>query len=263
MGTMPETYETHAKGIRIVPGQWRPHYQCEHIAWISPPWPSQDYIWLDFPEAVFTSEGLLFLSHVNPACPTVFEGLGPVPWQTTPEGISYARELPDGVVFSGHVRKKDDVSVALELSIANGSRRCMREIRIQTCAYLRAIKEFAGFTAGNKYVHVPEVGWIPFDEAQTMQPERGRFSLGWRGGPKLADLPVMVTRSASAERLVAFTWYEHTYSLIENFQHPCMHADPALPDLEPGQEAGIHGELLFFEGALTEFEDWFRARQKS
>ena len=27
-----ETYETQAKGIRILPGQWRPHYPWEHIA---------------------------------------------------------------------------------------------------------------------------------------------------------------------------------------------------------------------------------------
>ena len=64
-GSPQGTYETHAKGIRILPGAWRPHYPWEHIAWISPPWPSQDYVWLDFPEAIFTSQGLLFLSHVN------------------------------------------------------------------------------------------------------------------------------------------------------------------------------------------------------
>lgn len=34
------SYATHAKGIRIFPGQWRPHYPFEHIAWVSPAWPS-------------------------------------------------------------------------------------------------------------------------------------------------------------------------------------------------------------------------------
>ena len=50
----PSTYADHATGIRILPGAWRPHYYWEHIAWVSPSWPSQDYIWLDFPEAIFT-----------------------------------------------------------------------------------------------------------------------------------------------------------------------------------------------------------------
>jgi len=76
---MIETYETHAKGIRIVPGQWRPHYPFEQIAWVSPPWPSQDYCWLDFPEAIFTDQGLLFLSHVNPKVTAEFPDLPPVP----------------------------------------------------------------------------------------------------------------------------------------------------------------------------------------
>ena len=69
-----QTYENHMKGIRILPGHWRPHYPFEQIAWVSPPWPSQDYIWMDFPEAIFTSIGLIFLSHVNPPFPVVFPG---------------------------------------------------------------------------------------------------------------------------------------------------------------------------------------------
>ena len=60
---MCDTYETHAKGIRILPGQWRPLYPFEQIAWVSPPWPSQDYIWLDFPEAIFCNLGLLYFGH--------------------------------------------------------------------------------------------------------------------------------------------------------------------------------------------------------
>ena len=76
-----DTYATHAKGIRILPGKWRPHYPWEHIAWVSPSWPSQDYIWLDFPEAIFTQQGLLYLSHVNPQVQAVmFPDPPPVAW---------------------------------------------------------------------------------------------------------------------------------------------------------------------------------------
>ncbi|MDX9971782.1 MAG: twin-arginine translocation signal domain-containing protein, partial [FCB group bacterium] len=76
-----DTFATQAKGIRILPGQWRPHYPWEHIAWVSPAWPSQDYIWLDCPEAIFTNRGLLFLSHINPPIPTIFGNLPKVPWK--------------------------------------------------------------------------------------------------------------------------------------------------------------------------------------
>ena len=74
-GVMNKRYETQATGLRILPGQWRPHYPWEHIAWVSPPWASQDYVWLDFPEAICSSLGFLYLSHVNPPIPTIFKDL--------------------------------------------------------------------------------------------------------------------------------------------------------------------------------------------
>jgi hypothetical protein len=192
---MTETYETHAKGIRILPGQWRPHYRFEQIAWVSPPWPSQDYIYLDFPEAICSSLGFLYLSHVNPPIPTIFKDLPAVPWQSADNRLSFERRLPNDVVFGG--------------SLATN----------------------------------------------------GRYRLGWRGGPEITDLPVLVTVSEQESRLVGMTWHEHTLSLIGNPHHPCMHADPFFPDLQPGEKAGIQGELLFFEGSLACFETWFRQRR--
>ena len=78
-------------------------------------------------------------------------------------------------------------------------------------------------------------------------------------GPAIADLPMMVTVSSKAERLVACTWLADTYSLLNNPLHPCMHADPALPDLPAGESATIHGKLLFFEGTLAAFDEALRA----
>jgi hypothetical protein len=60
--------------------------------------------------------------------------------------------------------------------------------------------------------------------------------------------------------MVGMTWREDTYSLIGNPDHPCMHADPFFPDLGAGQETRIQGDLLFFEGSLEAFEEWFRQR---
>ena len=116
-----DTYETEAKGIRIKPGHWRPHYPWEHIAWVSPSWPSQDYLWLDFPEAIFTSRGLIYLSHINPPIDTVYESLPAVPWTETDRGLSFDRLLPSKIAFGGSLEKRDEHTVALELHIFNGS----------------------------------------------------------------------------------------------------------------------------------------------
>jgi len=60
----------------------------------------------------------------------------------------------------------------------------------------------------------------------------------------------MACRSNQAERLVAMTWYEDTYSLIGNPRHPCLHADPRFADLAPGEMASIRGAIIFAEGGL-------------
>jgi hypothetical protein len=250
-----ETYDTHAKEIRILPGMWRPHYPFEQIAWVSPSWPSQDYLWLDFPEAVFTSQGLLFLSHVNPPIPVVHPDLPPVSWRSTTGGIAFERELPGGVRFGGSVTRKQASVVELQLHLRNGSRQPLHRISLQTCVFLRAIREFGDYTAANKFVHTPR-GWIPVSQALKADAVEGMpYRVGWRWhGKPLADLPVMVTVSSRGERLVAMTWHEHTLSLVSNPNHPCMHADPRFPDLPPGAEASITGHLIFFEGRLQDFD---------
>ncbi|MBI5094404.1 MAG: hypothetical protein HZB26_18455 [Candidatus Hydrogenedentes bacterium] len=249
-----ETYKTQAKGIRILPGQWRPHYPWEHIAWVSPSWPSQDYIWLDFPEAIFTSQGLLFLSHINPPFPTVFSDLPQTPWRQIDGGIAFERELPNGMAFGGAVTKGAERSVTLELYLRNGSTEKLAGITLQTCAYLRAIKEFADYTNDNKYVHLPNEGWISLTKALNHEPGPGKYRIGWRTSGKLmADLPVVATVSSEADRLVALSWGEHTLSIVGNPNHPCVHADPQFPDLAPGETGRIHGRIAFFEGKLDSF----------
>ena len=247
------TYYNHATGVRILPGQWRPHYPWEHIAWVSPSWPSQDYVWLDFPEAIFTRQGLLYLSHVNPQVePVVFPDPPPVQWHKTAGGIAYERKLPNGIRFGGKITGAKH-GADLQLYIRNGSGEPLNDITLQTCFFLRAIKEFSTYTGDNKYVHIPGRGWTPFEEARKETVEKGSYHLGWRGGPSIADLPVMATLSSAADRLVACTWGKDTYSLICNPGHPCMHADPAFPDLAPGEDYTIRGKLIFFEGTLEQF----------
>lgn len=256
-----ELSETYEKGIRIRPGQWRPHFPFEQIAWISPPWLSPDYIWLDFPEAIFSNLGLLYLSAINPKYPVVFPDLPQVPWQLISNGICFERRLPNGLVFGGSLQTGDPSVVEMELFIRNHTPLPITDIKLQTCAYLRGIREFSAFSMGNKYVHTSDKGWQQFEKAQSRTTTTGQFRLGWRGGPSIADLPLIVTVSRQGDHLLGMTWYENTYSLIGNPSHPCMHADPFCPDLEPEQEVRIRGELLFFEGPLDAFGEWFRYRE--
>ncbi len=264
-GTMEmreKLFEDHLSQIYIFPGSWRPHDPYEQIAWIKPPWMTTDYIWLDFPEAIFTDQGLLFLSHESPRFPQLFPNEPKVPWKEIQRGISFERTLPNGVTFGGNLVKSDSTTVGLTLYIQNNSREKLTNIKLQTCAFLRNCKEFSEFTADNKFVHLPGYGWISFPDAQKLNLENGKYHLGWRGGPRSADLPVMVTKARSeksgspeSNHMIAFTWGENTFSLVSNPEHPCMHADPSFPDLEPAQNAEIHGRFIFHQGTLEELEE--------
>ncbi|MBI4558280.1 MAG: hypothetical protein HY706_11920 [Candidatus Hydrogenedentes bacterium] len=259
---MRETYETQAKGLRILPGHWRPHYPFEQIAWISPPWPSQDYVWLDFPEAIFTNQGLVFLSHVNPGVGSLYTDLPAVPWQTCEGGIAFERLLPNGVCFGGSVTKENDLCAGLRLYIENGTSQPLKNITLQTCLFLRACREFADYTMNNKRVHVAGHGWKSFPDARQCNGASGQYGLGWRGGPKILDWPLMLAESNRAQRLVAMTWYDDTVSVIGNSKHPCLHADPKFKDLEVGERSTIRGSIIFFEGTLDAFAAAFRPWEK-
>lgn len=244
---MADTNGMFVNDFLILPGQWRPQCPWEHIAWISPPWPSQYYLWLDLPETIFCDTGNLYLSHINLDCPPLFPNLPKVQWGVTPTGLACARSLPNGVEFAVRVEKRDEISVALVLEIFNGSDGPLRNLRTQTCSYLRALKEFSECTPSNKYVCEANGRWTRLDEC--------RVSLDYRDG-RLA-LPVIATRSSEAHRLVAMTWYEDTGKLWSNPLHPCMHADPRFADIAPGSRGTVHGALVFFEGSLHELSEWF------
>ena len=110
-------------------------------------------------------------------------------------------------------------------------------------------------------MHVPERGWVTLEEALRWQGEpAGTVSVNWGWGPKVADQPVAVMKSNEADRLLAMTWGASTCTLVGNEHHPCIHADPYMPDLAPGVTASIEGELIFFEGGISEFDDWWQAR---
>jgi len=258
-GSSPES-----RGILVQPGQWRPYFPLEHVAWIKTPWSDMllpDFVFLHFPEAIFCNLGLLYLGHHSPRFPSLFPGQPKVAWKTERGVLHYERVLPNGVRFGGRVSSSDPTAVSLEIHIENGSNKPLTDIKLQVCALLKHTTRFSRNTADNKFVHTSSDGWQPFTQACNTK-EQGRFRLGWRAGPAVADLPVMVTVSDRLDHLIAMTWYDDTYSLVCNPEHPCMHADPAFTDILPGQHRTIRGELIFFEGTLEQFGELFRTRRQ-
>ena len=251
---MPDTTGYYVEDFLILSGQWRPQCPWEHIAWISPPWPSRYYLWLDFPEAVFDRKDggtrNHYLSHINNKFPPLSPNLSPIPWQAEVDGLTVERKLPNDVAFTAQLARRDSSVISMELKFYNGGTDTLRNVRIQTCAYLRGIAEFSEFTLENKFLYSGDDQWVNMT--------------GWKGQVDFKEsgllLPVVATLSNEADRLAAMTWYGDTIRLAANPRHPCMHADPGIPDLPPGESAEVQGELIFYEGNLESFTDWFRDR---
>lgn len=246
--------DSNAETLRILPGQWRPHYPYEQIAWVSPPWQSPDHLWLDFPEAVFVSGELIYLGHVNELIPCRYQELPKVPWEPVTGGIGFHRELPNGLHFAGRLTGVSNTAIAMELSFANHGEENLTNIHLQTCAYLRAIREFADFTHENIRVHVASRRWVTLADAMKNPRDDGCVRLGWRSGPFTADKPMIACTSTTHPRGVVMTWFEQTFSLIGNPAHPCFHADPFVSDLAPGEADTLRGALVFFEGGLDDLD---------
>ena len=258
-----EQFDIVTHKMDIIPGIWRPMFESEQVAWISPPWESQEYVWFDFPEAIWEEGKLLYLGHIDKRFPTKYPSEKSAPWSKIENGISYEQVLPNGVSFGGEITKQEKNIASLKLWISNGSNIELKDIMLLTCVYLNDIKEFDKNTNDNKFVHVPNKGWVPFSEAEKMKAVSDGFGVGWLKESKIvSDLPVVVTKSKIEGHLLAITWFEHTYSFIGNPDHPCVHADPIYKNLKPGESQTINGELIFFEGSINEFEEMFRKRMK-
>ena len=249
--------------MHITPGKWRPLFNSEQIFWVSPPWASSNYIYVDFPEAIFVNEMPAYLSHVSGVLPTLFNYQLPVvDWQENDGVISYTRKLGNYMDFGGEVRRTDPNTAHMTLWIKNKTDSIMKNITLQTCALLYPIKEYNEITNTNKFIHTKDSGWITLDQVWPPKPhgypENGVYSIGWRSGMALIDFPFIITAAKSGNHLVAMTWFDHTLSFIGNTLHPCFHADPFFPDLDPGETFTIEGAFIFFEGSLDEFEQELR-----
>jgi hypothetical protein len=252
---MDKVYDAFVTGLRIMPGMWRPHAVWEQVAWVKPPWSEAGYVWLDFPEVLISNDNsFLYAGHGPLQHPAIRHGVLPkIAWRQTSNGIMFERKLPGELAFGGNLTQCNECSVKMELHVKNHGKIRIPPFIMQTCAFLRLVDEFAEYTNNNKFVHVPRTGWMSLPKASKLPDGTGKYRLGWRGGPAVADKPFMVTVGRSGRRMVGMSWFRDTFSIIGNQCHPCMHADPAFPSLEPGAQYIVHGVLVFFEGTLMDF----------
>jgi len=65
-------------------------FESEHVIWVSPPWKSQEYIYIYFPEAIFIDDILLYLGHIDARFPARHSYQLPnASWSETDSAVLY------------------------------------------------------------------------------------------------------------------------------------------------------------------------------
>lgn len=182
------------------------------------PWSPSSYIVADVPEAIFSNLGLTYLAHTH--IPTLWDLQGKTlpaqEWQRQEAGVLQSqRELPNGIRFDVRIEPLAD-HVRMELAVFNGTSETLTDLRVQHCLMLARATEFDQGSNDNKIFHG--------DYALVHDPHRTRWLItSWKPLGRAWGIPPV----------------------------PCLHADPQLPDCEPGATTRAHEWLSFFEG-----EDW-------
>jgi peptidoglycan/xylan/chitin deacetylase (PgdA/CDA1 family) len=183
------------------------------------------YVVADVPEAVWFAPGgkreLLYLAHTHVA--TVFDKqnvrLDPLEWTWDKDGsLRIERTLPNKITLASRVTPGKD-GVRMEFKITNGTGEKLTGLDVQMCVMLAGLPGFADRTNDNK----------------------------------VFAKPFAACRDKSGKRWVITGW-EECGRAWGNPPCPCLHSDPRVPDVPPGESRTVRGWVSFYEGPDVEAE---------
>lgn len=195
--------------------------QRESKASVFLPWKDAGYVVVDLPEAIWSNLGLTYLAHTH--VPTIWSKQGvqlpPQEWERLKEGsLRLERKLPNGIIYEAKIGLQENV-VRMSLTLTNGTKEKLSDLRIQNCVMLKGAPDFNAQTNDNK----------------------------------LFRPPFVAVRDKAGHRWVITAW-ERCHNAWGNAPCPCLHSDPKFADLEPGATATISGWLWCYAGDDIEGE---------
>jgi hypothetical protein len=197
--------------IGFLEGAIDPHRDTKYSLFL--PWGG--YAVVDFIEALWQEKDLVYLAHTH--IPTYWDKQGVklarMDWTRNADGsLTETRRLPNGLEWTATaVARADGADMTMRLRNRSAEKRT--GLRTQVCVMLKGAPGFNAQTRENKL--------------------------------KLGD--VCAVRSDDGRRWIA-TVFERP-RVWENPPCPCIHSDPAFPDLGPGEEAVVRGRVFVWEGA--------------
>jgi hypothetical protein len=185
------------------------------------PWDDVSYVVADVPEAIWSNLGLTYLAHTH--VPTIWTKqnveLDKLEWERRDDGaFFFERKLPNGIVFSTKAVPGRS-AVWFEMSLTNGTKEKLSDLRVQNCVMLAHAKGFERQTNDNKVF----------------------------GATKTPGSPYVAVHNADRSRWVITAW-DPIHRPWANPPCPCLHSDPKFPDCAPGQTQYVRGLATFYEG---------------
>lgn len=205
--------------IGFLEGAIRP--QRETKVSIFTPWDPDSYLILDVPEAIWSNLGLTYLAHTH--IDTIWTKdnieLPQLEWTRMDNGaLILKRILPNGITYTAKIETKTD-HVKMELTLKNGTKDLLNDLRVQNCIMLKNAKGFNALSNDNKVL----------------------------------KKPFGAVKSNTDDRWIIMAW-SPCYRPWGNAKVPCLHSDPQFPDCKPGQTVKVIGWLSFYEGDNLEAE---------
>jgi hypothetical protein len=237
---------------------------------IVPPWLDGGAILVNLPEHLEYMPGTMGIARHHDKRANV--------WKVSADSLeaSYGVEslTEPGVFFSVKAGAVND-RATFDVTIENRSKKILRSIRPLFCFQYHLLKGFpAGLSDNFQHTYVVINGKPakvsdltvkkPDAYARMAQVKDCSDEHNWwaeeMGGfiTQKIDSGLTILTASNDERKVALRWLPGK-SFLSNSFIPCIHADPCMGDLAPGESRQVKGELLFTRALLDEVMTEFSA----
>lgn len=236
----------------------RPEFRHQTISFELPGLPGDDFL-LVVPELVSDAEeALLPWSHASPE------------WDIEKDSARCLIEIPQTILMEAEVLFGGE-QIRVEVTVTNLSNRVWRLTNLFTCFAFYKAPRFNNKDLRRTFIPVGEHEWKsvadlfaehdPGDGIHTFFPVKGGPVISdlWLGRsikqqhPQVASRGAMCVVSTDGKWVAGMTSPDPAY-VFNNRQQHCIHADPLLGTVGPGQVAQAVNTLWVFRGTLEDFD---------
>lgn len=230
---------------------------------ITPPWEDGGFLFVNLPEHLEYMPGTKGIARHHDPRPNV--------WRVSEDGDRASYDVESQTepgVFLRCEARAEAQRARFELTITNRSRKTLKSIRPLLCYQYHHLKGFPAARTDN-FAHTFVVSGgkpVPVSALPVKRPEAyARMAQvagcpdehNWwaerMGGfiePRL-DTAITVLTASDDDRKIAVRWRPGK-NLLTNSAIPCIHADPCIGDLKPGESRTVSGDVIFMRAPLED-----------